>query len=69
MRFEPEIWDALNEIVKRKNLTIRELVSRIEAKRRSGGRTSAVRVFVLNYFREAATDEGHHRAGHGGLRS
>jgi predicted DNA-binding ribbon-helix-helix protein len=69
MRLEPELWDALNEILKREKLKMGELILRIESMRRSGGRTSAVRVFVLNYFREAATEEGHRRAGHGGLRS
>ena len=31
------------------------------------GRTSAVRVFVLGYYRAAATEHGHGLAGHGGL--
>ena len=32
-----------------------------------GGRTSAVRVFVLTYFRNAGNEDGHRRAGHGML--
>jgi hypothetical protein len=69
MHWPRQLWDALDEIVKREGLTMRELVFRIEAMRRSGERTRAVRIFVLNYFREAATEEGHRQAGHGGLRS
>lgn len=65
MRFEPEIWDALQEICVRENIGMGELTRRIEQHSHAGGRTSAVRVFVLNYFREAATEEGHARAGHG----
>jgi len=27
--------------------------------------TAAIRVYLLNYFRDAATDAGHRKAGHG----
>ena len=37
----------------------------IERRRHGTSRTSAVRVFVLTYFRAAATDQGHVNAGHG----
>ena len=65
MRLEPELWDALTEICARERRDINHLVRQIEAIGHSGGRTSAVRVFVLAYFRSAATDEGHEAAGHG----
>jgi hypothetical protein len=32
-----------------------------------GGRTSAVRVHLVGYFRDAATAAGHLQAGHGAL--
>ncbi len=41
----------------------------IEDRRRGASRTSAIRVFILSYFRAAATDEGHIDAGHGVLSS
>jgi len=65
MRLEPELWDALQEICQREGLSLGELVRRIEQSGHPGGRTSAVRVHLLRYFREAATDEGHRAAGHG----
>lgn len=65
MRLEPELWDALGEICARERQDINRLVRRIEAIGHSGGRTSAVRVFVLQYFRTAATEAGHEAAGHG----
>jgi predicted DNA-binding ribbon-helix-helix protein len=65
MRLEPELWDALREICVRERQDINHLVRQIEAVGHTGGRTSAVRVFVLQYFRAAATDPGHERAGHG----
>ncbi len=65
MRLEPELWDALLEICLREDLDASELVREIEAKGHAGGRTSAVRVHVLTYYRDAATEQGHLAAGHG----
>ncbi len=67
MRFEPELWNGLQEICRRERTDLSGLVRRIHAESDRGGRTSAVRVHVLRYFRAAATEEGHHLAGHGGL--
>src|SRR5579884_693116 len=64
MRLEPELLDALNEVCQRENIGPSELVRRIE-QRATGGPTSAIRVYLLQYFREAATDQGHAAAGHG----
>jgi predicted DNA-binding ribbon-helix-helix protein len=65
MRLEPELWDALLEICLREVLDASELVRQIEAKGHVGGRTSAVRVYVLSYYRIAATEHGHLAVGHG----
>jgi predicted DNA-binding ribbon-helix-helix protein len=67
MRLEPELWDALLEICQRERRDLSQLVREIEAIGHSGGRTSAVRVFVLNYFRAAATEPGHAAARHGAI--
>jgi predicted DNA-binding ribbon-helix-helix protein len=67
MRLEPELWDALIEICTRERRDVNRLVRQIEASGQSGGRTSAVRVFVLSYFREAANEAGHEAANHGTL--
>lgn len=57
MRLEPELWDALEEICQRESVTLADLVKRIEHAGHPGGRTSAVRVHVLNYFRDFAHAE------------
>ncbi|MCC6716514.1 MAG: ribbon-helix-helix domain-containing protein [Acetobacteraceae bacterium] len=65
MRLEPELWSALEEICHREGMTLADLIKSIEHRVHPGGRTSAVRVFVLTYFRTAASEDGHRAAGHG----
>ncbi len=65
MRLEPEVWDALREICLREGIELRDLIQRVEQTTDEGGRTSAVRVHVLQYFRAAACESGHRQAGHG----
>jgi predicted DNA-binding ribbon-helix-helix protein len=65
MRLEPELWDALHEICERESQDMSTLVRQVEAAGHEGGRTSAIRVFILNYYRSAATEPGHAGAGHG----
>lgn len=67
MRLEPELWEALLEICEREGQDMSSLVRGIESSAPPGGRTSAVRVYVMNYYRAAATDAGHQAAGHGAL--
>lgn len=67
MRLEPELWDALAEICRRERQDMNRLVRHIEAIGHVGGRTSAVRVFVLEYFRAAASEAGHGAVNHGPL--
>jgi predicted DNA-binding ribbon-helix-helix protein len=67
MRLEPELWDALMEICEREGQDMSTLVRRVEEGGHIGGRTSAVRVFILDYYRIAATEAGHASASHGPL--
>jgi predicted DNA-binding ribbon-helix-helix protein len=69
IRLEPELWASLTEICRREDISAGELIRRIERDAgHKGGRTSAVRVFLLQYFRAATTEEGHQAAGHGPTR-
>lgn len=68
MRLEPELWTSLQEICRRERVDLSTMVRRIHKESGGGGgRTSAVRVYVLRYFRAAATEEGHRSVGHGAL--
>jgi predicted DNA-binding ribbon-helix-helix protein len=68
IRLEPELWESLTEIGQRENQDIGTIVRQIESTGYTGGRTSAVRIYIFNYFRAAVTENGHARAGHGPLR-
>lgn len=67
LRLERPIWEAIEEICMREGLNLHQLCVRIDCEREERTLTAGVRVFVLQYFRNAATDEGHAAAGHGAL--
>ncbi len=54
MRMEPEMWDAMRDICLREDIGPDELIRQAETAAGEGGRSSAVRIYVLNYFRAAA---------------
>jgi predicted DNA-binding ribbon-helix-helix protein len=68
IRLEAQMWVALKEIATREKCTIHDICGVI-ALRKSDNitLTAAIRIFLMLYFKAAATDEGHHRAGHGGF--
>ena len=51
---ETVFWDALNEIAKKRDISIASLVAEIDTNRSSEiktGLSSSIRIFVLNYFK------------------
>ena len=66
LRLEHGMWSALIEVCEREGATLHVLCTEIDKRRDKGtSRTSAVRSFIVEYFRAAATESGHGRAGHG----
>jgi predicted DNA-binding ribbon-helix-helix protein len=66
LRLGKETLGALREIAAREGLTLRALCTLVaNTKYRNKNLTEALRSYVLRYFREAATEEGHKKAGHG----
>src|SRR3954463_7865501 len=65
MRLEAAMWDALHAICRRERRSLHDMCSLINGQRQESSLTAAIRVFIMLYFRAAATDEGHARAGHG----
>lgn len=68
IRLETQMWNAIREIADREHCSVHELCSLIATRRKSGlSLTASIRIFLMLYFKAAATEEGHARAGHGGL--
>lgn len=66
MRLEPAMWNALIEICRREKLSIHQLCSMVaQHKAEESSFTASVRVFAMSYYKSAATEEGHQKAGHG----
>ena len=65
IRLERELWDAVNEVCTREGMTLHELCTLLDRYRGASSLTAALRVFLIVYFRRAATEEGHAGAGHG----
>jgi predicted DNA-binding ribbon-helix-helix protein len=66
IRLEASMWDALKEICRREGLTLNEVCTFVAASRSPAlTLTAALRAVIANYFRDAATEEGHARAAHG----
>ncbi len=65
VRLEQEMWDAIREIAVREGVSIHDICSMVDAERRESSLTAGLRVFIMSYFRTAATESGHVQAGHG----
>ena len=52
MRLEKETWESLADICLREKMTIHKLCSEIDLRRGRYGLSSAVRLFILRYYRK-----------------
>lgn len=66
VRLEPEMWKALQDIARREGCSSHDICSLINIrKNHQTSLTAAIRVFLMLYYRAAATEEGHLKVGHG----
>lgn len=65
IRLEPELWDGLKEVCQRERWTESRAIEAAQTANPSAPRTSAIRCFILDYFRAASTEAGHLAANHG----
>ncbi len=56
VRLAPQMWDALNEIARRKGRTVHDICSEVDADRVQSTFSASLRVYILTYFRSAAKD-------------
>ena len=54
VRLEPDLWEALWEIANRENRSLHEICTDIDRTRGTTRLTSAMRIYIVNYFRSAA---------------
>ncbi|HHK74224.1 MAG TPA: aryl-sulfate sulfotransferase [Rhizobiales bacterium] len=50
---EAPFWDALKDIAAHQGLSINALTEEIDKSPRSGGLSSAIRIYILNHYRNA----------------
>jgi predicted DNA-binding ribbon-helix-helix protein len=49
---EDDFWNALKEIAAAQNITLNELVLKIDNERTHANLSSAIRLYILSYYRE-----------------
>ncbi len=54
VRLEPAMWAALNDVARRRRVTRNDLVAEIDRTRTASGLTSAIRVYVVEFYRGVA---------------
>lgn len=68
IRLEAQMWVTLKEIAEREKCSVHDICTVIQNRKSDNiTLTAAIRVFLMLYFKSAATEEGHKRAGHGGF--
>ncbi len=53
---EDAFWKGLKEIAAERNMTLSELVASIDTDRQHGNLSSAIRLFVLDYYRSQTNE-------------
>ena len=56
LRLEEAFWVGLQEIADKRSMTLSGLIGTIDAQRQHGNRSSAVRLFVLEFYRTQVSD-------------
>jgi predicted DNA-binding ribbon-helix-helix protein len=55
---EDSFWTSLRQIARQRATTVSEVVSTLDASRAGGNLSSAVRMFVLHYYRNDVVRDG-----------
>ncbi|MPZ36759.1 MAG: aryl-sulfate sulfotransferase [Rhizobiales bacterium] len=59
---EDAFWKGLKDIAGSRDMTLSELVAAIDSERRHGNLSSAIRLFVLDHYRNQQTEERDQRS-------
>jgi predicted DNA-binding ribbon-helix-helix protein len=55
VRLEPVMWEALLEIARQQETNVNQLVTEIDRQRNSSSLTAAIRVYIVDFYRSAAS--------------
>jgi predicted DNA-binding ribbon-helix-helix protein len=55
VRLEPLMWEALHEIARWRGLALNTLITEIAQSRKASSLTAAIRVYIVDFYRSAAT--------------
>jgi predicted DNA-binding ribbon-helix-helix protein len=61
VRLEPVMWDALQDIARRRRVSLHDLVTEIDRGRSASSLTAAIRVYIVDFYRAAARPAGQPR--------
>lgn len=53
VRLEASMWEGLQDIARRRGMTLNDLVTEIERNRDTPGLTAAIRVYIVDFYRRA----------------
>jgi predicted DNA-binding ribbon-helix-helix protein len=58
VRLEPVMWEALRDIARDREIPVNDLVTEIDRSRGAPSLTAAIRVYIVDFYRRAATPVG-----------
>jgi predicted DNA-binding ribbon-helix-helix protein len=58
VRLEPLIWEALRDVARRREMALNDLVTEIDRHRAAPSLTAAIRVYIVDFYRNAAGIDG-----------
>ena len=64
---EDAFWKGLKEIASGRDMTLSDLVAAIDSERQHGNLSSAIRLYVLNFYRNQLSDHNEGRDGTRGV--
>jgi predicted DNA-binding ribbon-helix-helix protein len=62
VRLEPAMWDALQDIAHQQRITVHELATDIDRGRTASSLTAAIRIYIVDFYRNAALSAGQPQA-------
>ena len=56
VRLEALMWDSLRDIARERRMSVSDLVTKIDEQREASSLTAAIRVYIVGFYRNAASN-------------